>query len=97
MKTPIEMMFDGVQWIAIENPQEDELLPYATHTGKLEIMGVEIVCFRLSDGQALIAPESMAALFGFESVEGFENETREIFQKIGQDFDFEAKKVDFQI
>lgn len=94
MKTPIDMMFDGAQWVAIENPQIDENLPFATHTGKLEIMGVEVVCYRLSNGQALIAPESMAALFGFDSVAEFEKNVLEVSRG---EIDLEKRQIDFRL
>lgn len=42
MKTPIEMMLDGVEWIAIEDTnrcysEQIEPLPHITHTGLLKI------------------------------------------------------------
>lgn len=43
MKTPIEMMLEGVQWKAADADQlaceHEDGLPYATHEGTLEIMG----------------------------------------------------------
>lgn len=53
-KSPIELMLDGVEWIpAPEREHVDGGLPYATHSGVLEIMGHRFRCHRLSTGQAV--------------------------------------------
>lgn len=70
MKTPIEMMMDGVDWVKneyeISEPQiraELNGLPYATHSGVLHIGGKSLRCHRLSTGQAIIEAEDMNNFF----------------------------------
>ena len=59
-KTPIEMMLEGVTWIARENvPPQDDGIPYATHEGVLELMGVSMRVYRLSSGQAVVHADDM--------------------------------------
>lgn len=68
MSIPVEMMFDGVEWTAVEPPslevQAEDGLPYPTHEGELEIMGVKLDVLTLSNGQRIITEESMCRLFG---------------------------------
>lgn len=62
MKTPIEILLDGVEWV--ENPDEndqDEL--FATHSGVLKIAGHALRCYRLNDGQTVIDADDMNGLF----------------------------------
>lgn len=64
MKTPIEMMMDGVQWKAVEEPEPDDSgLPHVTHQGELELLGVKVICCTLSTGQRIIDADSMHLLF----------------------------------
>lgn len=57
-KTPIEMMLDGTEWIAIpdspDNSVTDSDIPFATHSGVLEFGGHSLRVYRLSDGRAVI-------------------------------------------
>jgi hypothetical protein len=67
MKTPIEMMLDGVEWREADPVQqegESDGLPYATHEGVLEIAGVKLRCYRLNTGQAIFNADDIAELFG---------------------------------
>lgn len=66
MKSTIDMMLDGATRTPIDNAcGENEL--FATHSGVLNISGIEIKCWRLSDGRAMIDADSMARLVGFDS------------------------------
>ena len=59
-----QFIIDSARWT--ENPPRAEAigdLPYATHSGELELFGVTIKCHRLSNGQTIIEAESMAAIF----------------------------------
>jgi hypothetical protein len=65
-KTPIEMILDGVEWVAAEgdaptNGAND--LPYATHSGVLQIGEHSLKCFRLSDGQSVFDAEDFERFF----------------------------------
>lgn len=72
--TPIEMMLQDAIWTPIENVKADDSLPYATHSGVLEVPGFDsLKCWRLSNGKAMIDAEDMARFFGFESPEALAN------------------------
>lgn len=62
-KTPIEMMLGGVQWIAVDPPDDISDLPYATHEGVLNLLGMDLKCYRLSTGQAIFDAEDMEKFF----------------------------------
>ena len=65
MKTPIEMLLDGVTWQQAERqPDIPDGLPWATHEGVLEIAGNKLRCYRLSDGRAIFNAEDIHAFFG---------------------------------
>lgn len=62
MKTPIELLMDGVEWTEHEAQPESEL-PHATHSGVLKIGKIELRVYRLSTGQAIINAEDFERLF----------------------------------
>lgn len=52
--TPIESLLNSVAWEKNEPPKETgSELPYATHSGVLEIMDHKFRCHRLSTGEAV--------------------------------------------
>ena len=53
IKTPIEMMLDGVVWKAAEQKPPSDGSLHATHEGVLELFGKKMRCYRLSNGQAV--------------------------------------------
>lgn len=62
----IPMFLQGVTWVAVDEPHCQRLadsdgfnakLPHVTHEGVLHIMGHNIKCFRLSNGQAVFEKE----------------------------------------
>lgn len=54
MSTPIPPILSAVEWKEEPMPeQNDSDLPYATHSGVLNLFGHELRCFRLSDGKAI--------------------------------------------
>jgi hypothetical protein len=80
-RTPIEMMLDGTEWIMVEPPTDEEIkdaqstgVPYVTHIGTLNIMGSELVCCQLSNGQRVFTEESIMKFFGMmengETIQG---------------------------
>lgn len=64
-KTPIEMMLDGMEWVAIppEGEAPNDGIPFATHSGVLEIAGCSLRCYRLNTGEAVIEAEDMERFF----------------------------------
>jgi hypothetical protein len=65
MKTPVEIMLDGVQWRAAESVDAPaDGMAYATHEGVLEIAGIKLRCYRLNTGQAVFHADDMRAMFG---------------------------------
>lgn len=70
--SPIEMMMDGLTWVPVKHDElandSDDGLPIATHEGILNIAGIELKCFRLSNGQAVIDAESMERFLQFMGI-----------------------------
>lgn len=71
MKAPIEMMLDGVTWVATDSDTPADRhdftgIPYTTHEGVLEIMGHRLRCCRLSNGQAVFHQDDVLAFFNAE-------------------------------
>ncbi len=64
--SPIDAYLDQqVKWELVAPPASNpDGLPYATHSGILEIMGNRLRCHRLSDGQAIIDAEDFQRVFG---------------------------------
>jgi hypothetical protein len=62
--TPIDMMLNGVQWEASpKQEQTDPDMPYATHSGILEISGFKLRCYRLNDGRAVFEAGDLTEFF----------------------------------
>lgn len=73
MKAPIELILETVEWLPVEPPVvqgADSSLPYATHAGVLRIGGMELRCYRLNDGRAIINAEDMDNFFGLMMTPG---------------------------
>ena len=64
MNAPIEMMLDGVTWVAIEGEPPADGVLHATHEGVLSLMGFDFKVYRLSDDQRVIDADSMYRFFG---------------------------------
>jgi hypothetical protein len=66
-KTPIEKMLDNVTWDEYPTTSplgpEDREVPYATHGGILEIGGIKLRCYRLSNGQTVFNGEDVKSFF----------------------------------
>jgi hypothetical protein len=67
-KSPIETMMDQkVKWEILPPETVDERevefrktgIPYATHSGVLNLFGVDMKCHRLNTGQAVFEADSM--------------------------------------
>lgn len=80
-KPPIEMMFDGVEWIPIEGVRHAEDILHATHEGVLHIGEIEVRCFMLSNGQRVIDGDSIAMVFGFEGIEALKSDMKELSER----------------
>ena len=56
---------NGVKWNEIHQPAVSDAMPYATHSGEMEIMGVKMRCYRLSDGCAVFHEEDFEKLMAW--------------------------------
>lgn len=68
--TPAEAMMKNVEWKVIESDSAllvGDDLPYATHEGSLNIFGVDLKCYRLSDGRAVFDADDVHRFFGLTS------------------------------
>jgi hypothetical protein len=65
MRTPIEIMMDGVEWCERDSsePAPEEGL-YATHEGVFEFLGHRLRCYRLNNGAAVINADDVEEFFG---------------------------------
>lgn len=64
MKTPIDLMLDGVTWVPVERQATgDSDLPYATHEGVLELFGSKLRCYRLNIGDAVFNADDFEAFW----------------------------------
>lgn len=66
MKKPIDMMFDGVQWVECSEPEViEDGIPYVTHSGEVTFPGLGTMrCYRVSDGRAMLDGDDMERVFG---------------------------------
>lgn len=63
--TPILRLLDGVAWQPLPEPDvSEDGLPYATHSGTLELGGQSLRCYQLNDGQRVFEAADIAAFFG---------------------------------
>ena len=67
-RSPVERLLDGVAWTAVPGPapapgDNPDGLPYATHTGTLEIGGLRLEVAQLSDGRRVFLADSLLAAF----------------------------------
>lgn len=66
-RKPIDAVLDTVEWKATGAQPDDSGLPYATHSGVLELFGKKLRCHRLSDGRALFDADDFLDFFNGES------------------------------
>lgn len=65
MKTPIELLLDGVQWQEVSQRDDNtDGLPWVTHEGVLEIAGAKLRCYRLNTGQAIFDADDVQDYIG---------------------------------
>lgn len=65
MNTPIEKLLDAVDWKAVPQPAEIDLVyPHVTHTGVLRLWGFSYEAVQLSNGQRTITEESLLKWLG---------------------------------
>lgn len=65
MSTPIETIFNGVQWEVVPPPEHNpEGLPFPTHSGVLDLLGVKVDVYVLNTGERIFSAESLERLFG---------------------------------
>lgn len=64
MSEPIPAFLNDVVWETVPPPETNSGdLPYATHSGVLELFGHKMKCFRLSTGQAVFDADDFHAFF----------------------------------
>ena len=57
-------IWDAVQWEILPKPEgDDSELPYATHRGFINIMGKQLECYQLSNGQRIFTADSVEEFF----------------------------------
>lgn len=61
MKTPVDLMMDKVDWQVCEQTDDESGLPFATHSGVLDIAGHSMKVYRLNTGQAIIDAADLEA------------------------------------
>jgi hypothetical protein len=69
MKMPIEKMLQQLASEPLPEPDEADTcrgLPFATHSGVLEIMGHKLRCYRINTGETLIEASDMKRFFGIQ-------------------------------
>lgn len=61
-------IMDNLDWKAVDTAigDVDGNIPHVTHTGVLEITGIKMKCYRLSNGKTIIDSEDVNKLFGGE-------------------------------
>ena len=57
-KHNIEVLLDGVEWKELDWPGQVDGT-FATHEGRLTIMGFEFRCYQLNDGQRVLNAEDV--------------------------------------
>lgn len=66
MAETIDAILKGVTWEAAPDQPQDRHdstgMPYATHQGEGEMLGVRFRCYRLSDGRSVIHADDMHAI-----------------------------------
>ena len=65
MATPIETLMEQIEWHEVNMDKEANPynLPFATHTGVIDLAGIKLRCYRLNDGRAIIDADDMNRLF----------------------------------
>lgn len=77
--TSVETLLDTVEWRETGMTDDGDGLPYPTHEGVLNLGGIELKCYRLSNGVRVFDAESVAQFFGCNDVDEF-NRQREVIQ-----------------
>lgn len=66
MTTPVELMLDKVAWEVVDNGSRivgEGDMPYVTHSGVLELLGKDLRCYRLSNGQTVFNADDFEAFW----------------------------------
>jgi hypothetical protein len=61
--TPIDKMMDAIEWSETSAQPGTDGIPYATHSGVLEVAGLRLRCYRLNDGRAIFDADDFKAAF----------------------------------
>ena len=57
----IPAFMESVEWTETDSKTSDDGMPYATHSGVMELMGHKLRCYRLNDGRAIFDADDFAA------------------------------------
>lgn len=63
MSSPIDKMLDKIEWEPLEGEAVEGDLPHATHSGILDLGGMKLRVFQLSDGKRVIEENDLIAFF----------------------------------
>ena len=59
----IDALFSRVEWQPKEAPEQPGDLPYATHSGVLDLFGHKMRCYRLSSGVTVFDADDFVRFF----------------------------------
>lgn len=66
MTTPIEAMLNAVEWTEVGKSNMKDVgdgdIPYVTHEGALDLYGVTLRVYQLSNGKRIVDAEDIARL-----------------------------------
>ncbi len=60
---PAEHIFDGVDWVVLDPPDDPNAELFATHSGEVVFGELRFRCYQLNDGQRVIDADDVAAAF----------------------------------
>lgn len=64
-------VIQNAKWELVDPPKTPSELPYPTHSGILELFGLQLKCHRLNTGEAIIEEASMRELLTALDMEMF--------------------------
>jgi hypothetical protein len=80
----VELLLNTVEWHETGMTDDGDDLPYPTHKGVLNIGGIELKCYRLSNGKRVLDAESVARFFGCNDVAEFDRQREAIKARIAR-------------
>jgi hypothetical protein len=62
-ESPIDQLLNQLEWEVLPEIEDQAGELYATHIGTLQLMGLELRCYRLNNGQAVFDADDIARFF----------------------------------